>query len=115
MADIDHSYGPNDQKEHANLMGLTADGNLKGTLFGDREVNLGALADGAQTTIDTTVTGAALGDAVRSQSFGVDVSALQVTSYVQAANNVRTVIKNDTGGSVDLANTTFRVIVDKLV
>jgi hypothetical protein len=84
-------------------------------LFGSAVFDQASLATGAgaagQATV--TVTGAALGDVVVGISASVDLQGLQVTGYVSAANTVVLRFRNDTGGAVDLASATYRVIVAK--
>lgn len=84
-------------------------------LFGSAVFDQASLATGAgaagQATV--TVTGAALGDIVLGVSASVDLAGLQVTGYVSAANTVTLRLRNDTGGAVDLASATYRVIVAK--
>ena len=70
----------------------------------------GNLADGAQTSVATTLTGAALGDEV-SCSFSLDLQLLQLTGHVSSANNVTVVLQNHTGGAINLSSGTLRVSV----
>ena len=70
----------------------------------------------AATTTDTiAVPGVALGDHVLSMSTGVSLAGLQRSAYVSAANQVTIVTQNPTGGAVDLAATTVRVVVARMV
>ena len=72
--------------------------------------NPGNLADNTQTSVATTLTGAALGDEVTC-SFSLDLQLLQLTGHVSAANTVTVVLRNGTGGAIDLASGTLRVSV----
>jgi hypothetical protein len=68
------------------------------------------------TTTDTVaVPGVALGDHVISMSTGVSLAGLQRSAYVSAANVVTIVTQNPTGGTIDLAATTIRVVVARMV
>jgi hypothetical protein len=71
----------------------------------------GSLADGAGETKVVTVTGAALGDLVL-VGVGVDIVDMTVTGYVQAANTVEVRLQNESAaGPVDLASSTWKVMV----
>ena len=70
----------------------------------------GSLADGAQESLDVTVAGAALGDAVLVGA-GVDVVDLLVSATVTAADTVTIVLANETGGAVDLDSSTWTVVL----
>lgn len=72
--------------------------------------NPGNLIAGAQTSVATTLTGAALGDEVTC-SFSLDLQLLQLTGHVSSANTVTVVLRNGTGGAIDLASGTLRVSV----
>ena len=67
-----------------------------------------SIAAGAQTTTTVTVNGAALGDEVTC-SFDKDLQGMQMTAYVSATDTVTVVIRNGTGGAIDLASGTLRV------
>lgn len=79
-------------------------------LTGSATFNGANLADGAGETTTVTVTGAALGDFVL-VSHGVDLQGMTVTGYVSASNTVSVRFQNESGGSLDLASTTLRVLV----
>ena len=72
--------------------------------------NPGNLIAAAQTSVTTTLTGAALGDEVTC-SFSLDLQLLQLTSYVSSANTITSLLKNGTAGAIDLASGTLRVSV----
>ena len=74
-------------------------------------LNADDLADGAGDTDTVAVPGVALGDMVLSASLAVDVAGLIVTAYVSAANTVSIRFQNETGGSVNLASATLRMVV----
>ena len=61
-----------------------------------------------------TVPGVALGDIVLGLSCGVDRAGLTITAYVSAANTVTIRVQNDTAGTIDLASTTFNLVVARL-
>ena len=67
------------------------------------------VAKGDNDTV--AVPGVALGDMVLSASLAVDVAGLIVTAYVSAANTVSIRFQNETGGSVNLASATLRLVV----
>ena len=75
----------------------------------------GSLVDGAGETDDVTIPGVALGDMVIGASLGVDLVGLTVTGYVSAANTVKFRVQNESGSTVDLASTTLRLVVVRMV
>lgn len=79
-------------------------------LTGSATWNAGSIADGDEEVKEVTVTGAALGDFAIA-SMGVDVADLAITAAVTATNTVTCQLNNNTGGAIDLASTTVRVVV----
>ena len=77
-------------------------------------LDLGDAATGSGTfaSSDVTVKGAALGDFVL-VSLGVDTVDAVVRGAVTAANVVTVTLLNNTGGAVNLASTTVRIVVLK--
>lgn len=67
-------------------------------------------ADGVTTTL--TVTGAEMGDFVMA-SHGLDIAGLILTAWVSATDTVTVRWQNETGGVVDIGNSTLRVRVIK--
>lgn len=81
-------------------------------LAGSKTYDPGSLADGAGETTTVTVTGAALGD-MAICSFSLDLQGMTQTAYVSAANTVSVRTQNESGGLLDLASGTLRVVVFK--
>lgn len=81
-----------------------------GLLTGSATWDAASIADGDMESKDVTVTGAAIGDFVMA-SMGVDVTDLVVSAQVTATNVVTVTLANNTGGAVDLASTTVRVVL----
>jgi putative N-acetylmannosamine-6-phosphate epimerase len=54
-------------------------------------------------------------DMVSGSSLGVDLVGLTVTGYVSAANTVKFRIQNESGSTADLASSTLRVVVARMV
>lgn len=81
-------------------------------LYGSAVYDTASLATMTGATGTITVTGAAMGD-FASVSLGVDLQGMSVTAYVSAANTVSFRIFNGTAGTIDLASTTVRAMVDK--
>jgi hypothetical protein len=73
------------------------------------------LADAAGVSDTVAVPGVALGDIVLGFSFGVNLSGMTVTSYVSAANSVVIRVQNESGGAVNLASTTIRLVIVRMV
>ena len=78
-------------------------------------LNASSLADGVGETNTIAVPGVALGDIVMNVSMGVDVSGITITPYVSAAGVVSIRFQNESGGTLDLASTTVRCVVVRLV
>ena len=78
-------------------------------------LNASSLADGAGEINTIAVPGVKLGDIVMNISMGVDVSGITVTPYVSAADVVSIRFQNESTGTVDLASTTVRCVVVRLV
>lgn len=74
-------------------------------------INVDDLAEAAGDNDTIAVPGVALGDMVVGISLGVDVAGLIVTGWVSAADVVTIRFQNETGGSVNLAETTIKVLV----
>lgn len=113
--DFNMQYTHTTAKEHENNTALSSDGAFKGTFYGSGTVDFASVADGDEAAADITVAGVALGDIVTGVSLGVDVVDATVTANVTAADTVTVVLANNTGGAVDLASTTVRVVGLRLV
>lgn len=68
------------------------------------------VANGTETTTTVTVTGAALGD-IALCSLDKSLQGMKLTAFVSATNTVTCVLRNDTGGPLDLASGTLRASV----
>jgi hypothetical protein len=78
-------------------------------------INADSLSTGTNDTDTITVPGVGLGDIVLGVSLGVDVAGMQVTAYVSAANTVTVVFNNITAGTVNLAETSIKLMVGRPV
>jgi hypothetical protein len=74
-------------------------------------IDVDSLLTGASDTDTVTVPGVALGDVVVGFSLGVSLAGIQATAYVSAANTVTLVFQNTTGSTVNLGETTIRLVV----
>ncbi len=90
-------------------------GLFKDTWHVTATINADSLVDGAGDTDTVAVPGVALGDMVIGASLAVDVAGLVVTAYVSAADTVSIRFQNETGGTVDLASSTLRLVVARQV
>lgn len=90
----------------------TLDSAVGKVLTGSKTHDFASVADGAQATTTVTVTGAALGDFCQA-TVGVSQAGVILHAYVSAADTVTVVLQNESGGAVDLASTTLRVLVRK--
>jgi purine nucleoside permease len=84
------------------------------TLTGSATYNPPSLATSTMATTTVTVTGAALGDYVQAWSFTQDLAGILVSAYVSAADTVTVVLRNSTAGTLDIAEGTLRVVVEKV-
>ena len=78
-------------------------------------LDVGSLVDAAGSSDTITVPGVALGDVVIGFSFGVSLAGITATAYVSAADTVTIRVQNESAGTVDLASTTVKVIVGRMV
>lgn len=70
----------------------------------------GEVVDGAQETTTVTVTGARIaGKNLVLAGFNKDLQGMRLTGYVSADDTVTCVLRNDTGGAIDLAEGTLIV------
>ncbi len=76
--------------------------------FGDAAVGSGTFA-----SVDVTVPGVALGDAVGFITAGVDTVDAVIGGAVTAANVVTLTLLNNTAGAVNLASTTVKFMVGR--
>jgi len=74
-------------------------------------MDIGNLADGAGETNTVAVPSVSLGDIVMGASLGVDAAGMSVTAYVSAANVVSVRVQNESGGTLNLADTTIKLVV----
>lgn len=73
------------------------------------------IADQATGTDTVTVPGVALGDMVIGLSTGVSEGGLVRRAYVSAANTVTIASTNTTGGAVNLASATVKLVIARMV
>ena len=81
-----------------------------GPLRGTATVDVASLSDAAGASFDITVTGATVGDAALAAPI-VDTQELTITAHVRATNTVEVRVQNESGGTVDLASTTWYAYV----
>ena len=77
-------------------------------------LNTASIADQATGTDTVAVPGVILGDMVL-MSTGVDEAGLVRRAYVSAAGTVTIASTNTTGAAVDLASTTVRLVIVRMV
>ena len=78
-------------------------------------LDAGSLVDGAGETDTIAVPGVVLGDIVLCASFGVSMAGVTVTGYVSAADTVSLRLQNESTATVDLASTTVKLVVVRMV
>jgi hypothetical protein len=76
-------------------------------------INADSLSTGTNDIDTVAVPGVALGDMIIGCSLGVDAAGMQVTAYVSAANVVTVVFNNITAGTVNLAETTIKLLIGR--
>jgi len=78
-------------------------------------LNSASVADQAAGTDTVTVPGVALGDMVIGMSAGVSEAGLVRRAYVSATDTVTIATTNTTGGAVDLASSTVKLVIARMV
>lgn len=76
-------------------------------------VDVASLADGVGASQTFTVTGALLGDMVLARSIDVSTAGITVTGDVTAADTVTLRFQNESGGTLDLASATVKILVGR--
>jgi hypothetical protein len=74
-----------------------------------------SVADQAAGTDTVAVPGVVLGDMIIGMSAGVDEAGLVRRAYVSAAGTVTIATTNTTGAAVNLASTTVRLVIARIV
>jgi hypothetical protein len=78
-------------------------------------LNSASVADQAAGTDTVAVPGVVLGDVVIAMSAGVSEAGLVRRAYVSAAGTVTIATTNTTGAAVDLASTTVKLVIARIV
>jgi hypothetical protein len=78
-------------------------------------LNSASVADQGAATDTVAVPGVALGDMVIGMSAGVDEAGVVRRAYISAAGVVTIATTNTTGGAVDLASTTVKLVIGRMV
>lgn len=78
-------------------------------------LNSASVSDQAAATDTVTVPGVVLGDMVIGMSAGVSEAGLVRRAYVSAADTVTIATTNTTGGAVDLASSTVKLVIARMV
>ena len=76
-------------------------------------INADSLTTGTNDADTIAVPGVALGDMVLGVSLGVSLAGIQATAYVSAADTVTIVFNNITAGTVNLAETTIKLVIGR--
>jgi hypothetical protein len=100
------------KRDQASFRGLFNDTWTVTATLDSASVATGAAGAGTDTI---TVAGVALGDVVLAMSVGVSEAGVVRRAYVSAANTVTVATDNLTGVAVDLASTTIKLIIARLV
>lgn len=117
-----HFTGQHNTDAYANTLippGGTADSvtggqqSLYGELTNTKTWNPGLLADGAVASTTVTVTGALVVDVATASHDAIGANDVIVSAHVQAADTVRIVIRNVSGGNVTIGSGISRVFVKK--
>jgi len=78
-------------------------------------LNSASVSDQAAATDTVTVPGVVLGDMVIGMSAGVSEAGLVRRAYISATDTVTIATTNTTGGAVDIAQTTVKLVVARMV
>jgi hypothetical protein len=76
-------------------------------------LNPASLADAVGETNTIAVPGVALGDIVLGFASSLDMQDITVTAYVQAANAVEMRFQNEGAATVDLASSTWKMLIGR--
>lgn len=76
-------------------------------------LDVASLADGVGASSTITLPGVALGDMVLGRSLDVSTAGITVTADVTAADTVIVRFQNESGGTLDLASATLRLLVGR--
>ena len=76
-------------------------------------VNPASVATGVTGTDTLTVPGVVLGDVVIAFSSNVSEGNMTIRCYVSAADTVTILYANNTAGAIDLASSTFKILVGR--
>lgn len=112
--EIDKSFARTDEKEHNNLMALSANGKIRGFVFVSAALDPASILDGDKAASDIAVAasnGVKLGDMVVGVSFSLDVVDLVLRADITAADVLTVIFANNTGATVDLAAGTIRAVI----
>jgi hypothetical protein len=83
-------------------------------LYGESaSTDVASIATAADDEVTVTVTGAAFGDHILGVGCSISLGGLNANAYISAANTVKVVLSNNTGGAVDLAAAVFSVSIMK--
>ena len=86
---------------------------LNKRLTGTATWNPASINNGAQSSTNVTVTGAAVGDPAFAGFTSITAAGWVISAVVTAENTVKVTLVNHTGGAVDLASGTVTAIVWK--
>jgi hypothetical protein len=81
--------------------------------IGSKTYNPPSILNGQSASTTVTVSGAEFGDFAVA-SFDKDLQGIELSAYVNAANTVSCVFRNDTGGTIDLVSGTLRCRLSKV-
>lgn len=82
-------------------------------LYGSAVVDAPSIANGAQHAFDVAVAGVTLGNWVTRTVPSADPGALAMSSFVKAADTVRAILANNSGGAIDPASITYKVEAER--
>lgn len=97
----------------AESFNISAGASITRHLSGTATFNPPSLANGATTSVNVSVPGAAPGDTVVANFDQFTDANWAITGFVRAGGSVRVIIQNLTGGTVDLPEGTVRADVWK--
>jgi len=106
--------GPADHNDPRAMEYFLIDIHNQNRMVGTRTIDLASIASGAQTSFTITVDGA-LPDKQQTIEYGLPSNwntSLQISSvFVSAADTVTIVVRNPSGGSIDMPSATYGVRV----
>lgn len=111
LDDLDDVRKRLEKLERSHISPAAADGRYCRLLRAAKTWDPASLGSGAVASTTVTVTGAKLADPAYASLDGIGANDVLISAHVEDDDTVRVVIRNETGGTLDIASGTLRVMV----